>query len=136
MQLALGVKASLAAVSLLVAVAYCHDGQHSKIDGIRASNSDVEDCAQKHKIDRMTLAELKKNKTFTGTPDTECFAGCVLRRCGIMLADGTINRDFVESEIASECKNKFIAFGKEECEIAALILTCLTQKSIVVFSKD
>nr|WJN66532.1 odorant-binding protein 23 [Leptocybe invasa] len=137
MQLALSMKALLVVLSFCVAVAYCHDGHnHSKIDEIGVVNSDIEECAQRYKIDKMALNELKKNKIFTGTPDTQCFAACILRKSGIMLADGTINRDFVESEIASECKNKVIAFGKDECEIAAKILACLTQKNIVVFAKE
>nr|WJN66528.1 odorant-binding protein 7 [Leptocybe invasa] len=124
------VSLALFAVICIVGV-YAHHGQHGhnlapeQIERIKA---EVEECARTNGIGHEVFEDLKAGKNPTPSRNLDCFAACVLKRNGVMNADGSTNHKPNDSDAAKQCKE---LKGSDDCDTAGKIMSCFHKNNLI-----
>nr|QGW50309.1 odorant-binding protein 14 [Chouioia cunea] len=91
--------------------------------------ADVEECARTNDIGHEVFEDLKAGKNPTPSRNLSCFSACVLKRNGVMNADGSTNHKPTDSDVAKECKD---LRGDDDCETAGKIVSCLHKNNLIL----
>ncbi|XP_051169104.1 general odorant-binding protein 56d-like [Leptopilina boulardi] len=113
------------------ALAGLTDEQKAKLAAYKA------ECIKESGVDPAVVQNAKEGKADESDTKLACFSSCLLKKIGIMNADGTINEEVARSkvpdsvpkdkaeEIINECKTMK---GANDCETGLKVMKCYMEK--------
>nr|UHN91806.1 general odorant binding protein 1 [Quadrastichus mendeli] len=110
---------------LVIFAATCVIGVYTNDNFPEKFNPQVEECLIEKKVDRQKYIDMITNPNFVRDREMDCLSACVMKKRNLMDANGKFTVDFETGGLGQICKAEY---GKDECETASKLITCVLKK--------